>query len=75
VVHLVLSYGAAKDYAAGKFFYERGSVHRLYVGYASDVCSNQTSILELYENSYECLPLRPNNHKTTIEIHQGLSSQ
>ena len=33
-VHLVLSYGAAKDYAAGKFLYERGSVHRLYVDYA-----------------------------------------
>ena len=28
------SYGAAKDYAAGKFFNERGSVHRMYVGYA-----------------------------------------
>jgi len=34
VVHLVLSYGAAKNYTAGIFFYERGSVHRLYVGYA-----------------------------------------
>ena len=34
MVHLVLSYGAAKDYAAGNFFYERGSVRRLYVGYA-----------------------------------------
>ena len=36
MVHLVLSYGAAKDYAAGKVFYERGSVHSLYTGYARD---------------------------------------
>ena len=27
------------------------------------------------KNSYECLPLRPNNDETPIEIHQGLSSQ
>jgi len=36
---------------------------------------NRRPILECKENSYECLPLRPNNHETTIEIHQGLSSQ
>ena len=34
MVHFVLSYGAAKDYVAGKFLNERCSVHRLYVGYA-----------------------------------------
>ena len=31
MVHLVLSYGAAKDYAAGKVFYERGSVHKIHI--------------------------------------------
>jgi len=32
-------------------------------------------ILVLFENSYECLPLRPNNNETTLEIHQGFTSQ
>jgi len=41
----------------------------------SGVCTKQTLILDCKKNSYECLPLRPNNDETPIEIHQGLSSQ